>query len=189
MKAWQPVPTIKSTIILFIALTIFFLIFGIVLIVYSNDVKEYTVQYNEDCNLLPNCTITINVTQKMESPVFVYYELDNYYQNHRRYVKSRNVDQLQGDTMSYDDIKTDCDPVVRNKDIRANLMNIYNELLPPEGVANPCGLIAKSLFTDTYTIALSSNLSTPIEISSLGIAWPADKENKYKRCKDDCSHT
>lgn len=28
-------------------------------------------------------------------PVYVYYELTNYFQNHRRYVKSRNDDQLR----------------------------------------------------------------------------------------------
>jgi len=28
----------------------------------------------------------------MEGPVYVYYQLDNFYQNHRRYVKSRSFD-------------------------------------------------------------------------------------------------
>jgi hypothetical protein len=34
------------------------------------------------------------VKEKMKAPVYVYYELDNFYQNHRRYVKSRSDDQL-----------------------------------------------------------------------------------------------
>lgn len=33
----------------------------------------------------------------MKPPVFVYYELNNYYQNHRRYVKSRSSLQLLGE--------------------------------------------------------------------------------------------
>lgn len=33
----------------------------------------------------------------MEPPTYVYYELENYYQNHRRYVKSRNSYQLLGE--------------------------------------------------------------------------------------------
>ncbi|KAG6777332.1 hypothetical protein POTOM_017151 [Populus tomentosa] len=35
-----------------------------------------------------------HVPKHMKSPVFIYYELDNYYQNHRRYVKSRSDAQL-----------------------------------------------------------------------------------------------
>ena len=31
----------------------------------------------------------------MTGPVYVYYELDNFYQNHRRYVKSRMDAQLR----------------------------------------------------------------------------------------------
>lgn len=50
----------------------------------------------------------------MDAPVFVYYELDNFYQNHRRYVKSRSVNQLQGDSLSGADVSTDCDPIVYN---------------------------------------------------------------------------
>lgn len=32
----------------------------------------------------------------MEGPVYVYYELRKFYQNHRSYVKSRSFDQLKG---------------------------------------------------------------------------------------------
>lgn len=32
----------------------------------------------------------------VKGPIYVYYQLDNFYQNHRRYVKSRDNEQLQG---------------------------------------------------------------------------------------------
>ena len=32
----------------------------------------------------------------MVAPVFMYYELDNFFQNHRRYVESRDNTQLKG---------------------------------------------------------------------------------------------
>lgn len=32
----------------------------------------------------------------MEGPVYVYYELRKFHQNHRSYVKSRSFDQLKG---------------------------------------------------------------------------------------------
>ncbi|MFS7906735.1 putative CDC50/LEM3 family protein [Helianthus anomalus] len=31
----------------------------------------------------------------MKQPIYVYYQLDNYYQNYRRYVKSRSDQQLR----------------------------------------------------------------------------------------------
>ena len=37
----------------------------------------------------------------MKAPVYVYYELDNFYQNHRRYVKSRSDSQLEGENVYF----------------------------------------------------------------------------------------
>jgi hypothetical protein len=36
------------------------------------------------------CKFPLNIDAEMKGPVFVYYQLDNFYQNHRRYVKSRD---------------------------------------------------------------------------------------------------
>ena len=61
----------------------------------------------------------------------MYYGLTNYYQNHRRYVKSRDDDQLLGrlsDTPSSDCHPFDKDPDKNNQPIA------------------PCGAIANSLF-------------------------------------------
>lgn len=48
----------------------------------------------------------------------------------------------------------------------------------PDAVAWPCGLIAKSVFTDQYT--LLDPASNPITIDSSNIAWKSDVEYKYK---------
>lgn len=31
------------------------------------------------------CAVTVRVPQRMSAPVFLYYELDGFYQNHRRW--------------------------------------------------------------------------------------------------------
>ncbi len=60
----------------------------------------------------------------------MYYGLTNFYQNHRRYVKSRDDKQLLGENL--DDPGEDCAPF--DKD--------------PEGKPYvPCGAIANSLFS------------------------------------------
>lgn len=52
------------------------------------------------------------ITEEIQAPVYVYYQLDNFYQNHRRYVKSRSFDQLKGNYLTVAQLQTDCDPIV-----------------------------------------------------------------------------
>lgn len=51
----------------------------------------------------------------MKTPVFVYYQLDNFYQNHRRYVKSKDYKQLMGQTVKSP--VSDCTPIATNADL------------------------------------------------------------------------
>jgi len=53
----------------------------------------------------------------MEGPVYVYYELDNFYQNHRTYVKSRSNDQLGGKYIKDVEGLINCDPVTAVGDL------------------------------------------------------------------------
>lgn len=69
---------------------------------YSADVIDVHVRYDTRCSdvVLPVqgssftpsvCHVALIVEKTIPGPVFVYYELDNFYQNHRRYVKSLDV--------------------------------------------------------------------------------------------------
>lgn len=72
----------------------------------SNDVVEVRVEYDKwnDPNALcgigttpnanVNCTLQFDIPQNMEPPILVHYELQNFYQNHRNYVKSRDSYQV-----------------------------------------------------------------------------------------------
>lgn len=91
--------------------------------------------------------------------VFLYYGLTNYYQNHRRYVKSRDDNQLLGDFSS---ASSDCSP----------FHEVNGKMIVP------CGAIANSLFNDTLTLKSVSHGFVPN--TSKGIAWPSDKEIKFR---------
>lgn len=65
----------------------------------------------------------------------MYYGLSNYYQNHRRYVRSRDDNQIHGDTVSASTLNSDCEPY-RTKYISSS---------DSRPIA-PCGAIANSLF-------------------------------------------
>jgi hypothetical protein len=96
LRAWQPIPTITKSIILFAILGTLFLSMAIVLQVYSNKIKDFTIRYDDYCGSNITCTIPITLQEYMTGPVFVYYELHHYYQNHRIYVKSIDESQLRG---------------------------------------------------------------------------------------------
>ena len=97
--------------------------------------------------------------------MLLYYRLTNFYQNHRRYVKSLDTDQLKGNFISNGTIGSSaCDPLK----------------LAPNGKAYyPCGLIANSLFNDTILSPISvntggSNSAETYRMTNESIAWSSD---------------
>lgn len=113
----------------------------------------------------------------MKAPVYFYYQLDNFYQNHRRYVKSRDFNQLKG---QWPEDLSNCDPIVTNRDINPKgLKSVSGKDLDLDAPANPCGLVAKSYFTDKFTLYQQDG-KTKVPMSETGIAWQSDIDNKFK---------
>lgn len=148
-----------------------FLAIGIPMITLSNNIVDVTVDYDQQCFSSP-CNVPFTISQKMVGPVFVYYELHQFFQNHRLYAKSVDFDQLKGSTISVDDAGSSCKPIVTNADVYKTTA-IDGTTLDPAAPANPCGMIAYTVFNDTYTIAYpnGTNIST---MTTNEIAWPSD---------------
>lgn len=175
LPAWRPVPTIMTLVIVFSVFGIVFIILGIVLLVYSKKVKRLELEYT-DCSLNINpCVKNIIVKENIDKPVFVYYQLDGFYQNARRYLSSKNVDQLRGKSDKVDD----CKPVTKNRDLGYEFA-IDGQSLAPEDNAIPCGLMAKTFFNDTYKFNVNDEA---IYVNETDISFDKDrdiyKENKY----------
>ena len=118
-----------------------------------------TVNYGakEECQTVgEECSVEFEVRSEMTHPIYVYYELENFYQNHRRYVQSLSPDQLKGNYLSVDELK-DCSPVKRNKDLGEKVVSVSGKILKPEDPAIPCGLVAKSFFNDTFKLRNTYN--------------------------------
>nr|CAD1831646.1 unnamed protein product [Ananas comosus var. bracteatus] len=95
----------------------------------------------------------------MNQPIYVYYQLDNFYQNHRRYVKSQNDQQLRDSSKANE--TNYCDP----------------EKTTPDG--SPivhCGLIAWSLLNDTYSFTRGNKNLT---VNKKDISWKSDRDHKF----------
>ncbi|KAJ4811381.1 LEM3 (ligand-effect modulator 3) family protein / CDC50 family protein [Rhynchospora pubera] len=171
---WRPALTPGSVITIFLVMGFFFIPMGLVCLHASESVVEIAYRYDVDCvpesykndkvayikdsSVSKNCTRRIRVDKYMKAPIFVYYELDNFYQNHRRYVKSRNDKQLLYG-LKQKDIGS-CDPVQTT-----NGLPIL-----------PCGLIAWSLFNDSFNFARRTE---PLKLNRKNISWQSDREHKF----------
>ncbi len=191
LPAWRPVPSIGTTIAIFLCFGIVFIIIGIIVLIYSKEIFELSIPYApEPCKEDFECIVKFNIPEDINTKVMFYYQLTNFYQNHRRYVKSKSNDQLLGSDLTIEQVKTDCEPIVTNKDLEiANLKSFDKTTnLIDTDVAFPCGLIAKSFFNDTFSIKNDNQNSNTPTINEKGIAWAADLELKYKLPTDTAIH-
>ncbi|ORY75987.1 ligand-effect modulator 3 family [Leucosporidium creatinivorum] len=212
LKAWQPILTPATVLPTFFLVGLIFVPLGGVLLWGSNQVKEFTIDYTQCEFVAPNtsfdalptsaynyhvdssspvtpptwqfthdaaetnasianvCRLQFQLPADMKAPVFMYYKLTNYYQNHRRYVKSIDSDQLKGAAKSASDISGgECKPLA----VIGN-MPVF-----------PCGLIANSVFNDTFLPPVLVNPSgssgnVTYNMTSKGIAWPGEAK-KYTK--------
>ncbi|OMJ69821.1 hypothetical protein SteCoe_32339 [Stentor coeruleus] len=146
-------------------------------------VKRYDniPQCKADWRIPMTCMIELELKNHVEPPIFIYYEISNMFQNHRKYSKSRDIYQLMGQSRSKEDVQSTCFPVATMGDL-----GFYTNLfLDPKDVANPCGLIPQSIFNDTFILLppQDSPLET-IDIKFDHLAWDIDKEEKYKNSDD-----
>ena len=71
---------------------------GISMFILSQQVFEFKADYSVKCAGEETCLIDMQIDEKVEAPVYLYYSLHRFYQNHRRYVKSRSNIQKQSTT-------------------------------------------------------------------------------------------
>lgn len=95
--------------------------------------------------------------------------MDGFYQNHRRYVASIDHRQLMGEQRSLVQIRSDCYPY---SDINGKIIA-------------PCGAIANSLFSDTFTLRrINNDQYEKIHIWEKDICWPTDRQNLFRNPSD-----
>ncbi|KAF5827486.1 CDC50/LEM3 family [Dunaliella salina] len=177
----------KAVVVIFFLMAAVLLPLGAVLLVYGLKPVQVSARYDDSC--IPNapnnlarqrylwenvnntqalqCTTTLEIPEDMDGPIYVYYELEGFYQNHRRYVRSRSNVQLakaEGDPEIYL-----CEPL----DYYAG---------DPSRLIDPCGLIAWTYFNDSYTMEVTrtdTGNTEELDISDKGIAFEADVEEIF----------
>eukprot|EP01017_Pseudomicrothorax_dubius_P004556 TRINITY_DN10942_c0_g3_i15.p1 TRINITY_DN10942_c0_g3~~TRINITY_DN10942_c0_g3_i15.p1 ORF type:complete len:262 (-),score=49.85 TRINITY_DN10942_c0_g3_i15:9-794(-) len=151
-----------------------------VVVIVTDARQSYEVQYfGEESSACKGgigtpCNFTITVTKRMDGPVYVFYRLAGVFQNYQSYLQSRDRSQSLGGDLKNKDY---CSPVITNKDANKNV-SWAGEKLNPSDVANPCGLMAYTLFSDNFTIVGPQGSSA--KITSKNIAWSVDRENAQR---------
>ncbi|KAG8073201.1 hypothetical protein GUJ93_ZPchr0006g41685 [Zizania palustris] len=174
LPACKPLLTPGIVVAAFSLIGVIFVPIGLASLSASQEIVELVDRYDANCvpsgdkvGFIQNsdtdktCTRTLTVPKHMKSPIQIYYQIGDFYQNHRRYVKSRSDKQLRYKNAVH--LTKDCDPEGNTVD-GAPIV--------------PCGLIAWSMFNDTF--AISVNKKT-IEVNKKDIAWKSDKNNKFGR--------
>lgn len=184
LAAWQPILTAGTVLPTFFVIGIAFIPVGIGLLYFSDEVKEKVVDYTfcksddgdicadviaKDANATCVCTLPFTLDHDFQGKVYMYYGLSNFYQNHRRYVKSRDDNQLIGQLS--DTVSSDCVPFA---------YEIDNATKTRKPIA-PCGAIANSLFSDVLSLYFLNNGDRKeVPLLKTGIAWSSDKNIKFR---------
>jgi hypothetical protein len=190
LPAWQPILTAGTVLPTFFVIGVAFIPIGIGMMYFSANVMEKSIGYT-DCKRVNsdelckdvinnktaeekncNCIEPFEIESDWQGKVFIYYELENFYQNHRRYVKSRDDKQLLG-KVAQKNPDTECQPFDKLTNGTAYL---------------PCGAIANSLFSDVIVLKYLNTTAenNTVKVNRMGIAWDI-KHNKFSNGDTGCA--
>lgn len=210
LPAWQPILSPPWVICCFVLVAAVFIPIGALVLVASGKVVEYEIRYDvpESDSKAPNmcgaqpCAVwkKIEIEEEMKPPVYLYYKLENFYQNHRRYAKSRDDNQLAGNDVAFSKLDN-CKPLRAKGDLQGEA--------DQSAIYAPCGLIAWSMFNDTFNLysadagtdcsvdptvpgckpiclsGLMSSNTVASECNKSGIAWKSDRDRKFKKPQEN----
>ena len=97
------------------------------------------------------CAVTLRADKAIKAPVYVYYELGNFFQNHRAYVRDMDYFQLKGEASQ-------------------GLCTTHTTTASGADIV-PCGVRAWSFFNDSFAIEVNGQSVT---LDDTGIAWKND---------------
>jgi len=195
--AWKPILDETYVIVILFAITALFLPVALYIRHENQLVHEFSTRYDNvgDCGIIEQgdnypgtCSVTIDIEEDMEAPVFFYYEVREFYQTHRLYVQSREEDQLTGKDITNTEL---CKEQNTGRDGKTLV---------------PCGLVAYSFFNDMFRAVLEPATGNQIDLcpnctddqeqwhdpnswSADDIAWESDRSKfEYKPLTSDMTN-
>lgn len=186
LRGYRPVFRARTAEIFFFLAGTLLLALGIPILIASVNIQEIKTRY-DDKGLMENLTnsaredalwqagdegvqysIPVNITETLKPPIWVVIELNTFFQNYRRYVRSYDAQQMHDNGSAIPGASA-CEPF-------QFVGNSEDSSLLADGAIVPCGQIAHSNFNDTYSLSLDGQ---PIEIDDSDIAWSSDRKHLY----------
>lgn len=185
--AQQKIPSVPFKISWWMVLTVTFTagvilsILGVIALICSGSARQLRIQYDGDSSDGPmgtkseeihrhrcairsigsttSCTFDVTVAEDMEAPISVFYLVEPFFQNYGQYVITVVQAELEGGEPK-ESSRQKCKDTKSGKDASGQWMV-------------PCGLMATSLFNDTFEI-LGMNGGSAVAIDETGIAWESE---------------
>lgn len=173
--SFRPKPSIIYSIIVYLVFSIVMIPLGIVILQKSNEIWEFKQRYDniEECENTKKCTLSFEISKKVKSPIYIYYNIKGFYQNHRRFGISIISDQIEGKKNADTE---NCDNLTTNKEMEKKI-SFTGKKLAEEETAIPCGIAAKLFFNDNFVLQKKNeNGNLEIQIEDEKIAWESDVE-------------
>uniref|UniRef100_A0A8C2ZMT8 Cell cycle control protein n=1 Tax=Cyclopterus lumpus TaxID=8103 RepID=A0A8C2ZMT8_CYCLU len=173
LPAWSPMLTANTVLPFFYFMALSCMLLGVWLLLTVQSTQELKLDYTkagscDECFEIHNSASC----RLFQGDVFFYYGLQNFHQNLRRYMDSRDDGQMVGRTTNLKNPSTYCEPFIKDQ-----------KGLP----IAPCGAVANSVFNDSFTLSYhggSSGPAVPVPLLRQGITWYTDKNIKYRNPKD-----
>ena len=115
----------------------------------------------------------------MKHPIYLQYTLENFYQNHMWYMRSVDELQLRNGDGSREG--------VQKLDMESSFCGRMTRVSPTDDrVLFPCGLVAASVFNDTFWLQWRKDASgeewetLPVDSDAATISWETDYEDKHR---------
>lgn len=228
LAAWQPILTPPHASACFLLTAVIFIPIGVAILQANDNVVDVEFRYDNvrSCTSANNdrvlnfswgnrnqttsmgCVIGVDfdISARMEPPIYMYYKLTRFYQNHRRYSGSRLDTQLAGEVPSS---VSDADPMATVGDANGLSGTVFSvggvNRTYGEFTYSPAGLIAWSMFNDSFVLSqytdanpvrgsprmlicngsafdryTNNPLTTGNSCVKKGIAWQSDVADKFK---------
>lgn len=168
-------PDPKCAGVFFFILFIFALVLTSVILSHSFEIFEKT---KEIIDQKATFDLDSEDIDNIKGDLFIYLEYEDYYQNHRIYLKSKSKEQLADEESS--SLSTDCEPLYKESDLKKDLKDKFGNLSDDDKIL-PCGLMPASY---VETIITASNDDGNLDIDESDITWTTDDDRKYQKQKN-----
>ena len=157
---------------------------GAVVMATTGDLVEVEKRYDDICTQLDGaaCVVTLEIKEEMKGPIYFYYGLEGFHQNHRRYLSSRDDYQMHGSNeRTKENLERTCahmiescsDPTLATKKEceAAGGGTVWQK----DKTRLPCGLVAGSFHNDKFTITTAG-----VTMVESKLSWDSDSGDRFK---------